>query len=151
MIYSCSSSKSVQRYFPCCIILWKNNVFSQRRLRTPACIDFGRLWARFGRVWPSKLQPCWLKLGLNWASKCDFWRLLGDLGALNWLWTSTRADFRALATEDAVLEASRLDFGGPPAVILEGFGPHTLVEVQHQFKVSGCTPLDSTGLHTRSL
>ena len=82
MIYSCSSSKSVQRYFTCGIILWKNNVFSRRRLRTPACIDFGRLLARFGRVWASKLQPCWLKLGLHWASSCDFlasfgrsWRL----------------------------------------------------------------------------
>ena len=39
-----------------------------------------------------------------------------------------------MATEDAVLEASRLDFGGSPAVILENFGPHTLVEVQNQFK-----------------
>ena len=113
IIYSCSSSKSVQRYCNCCIILWKNNVLSRRRLRTPACIDFGGLLARFGRVWASKLEPCWLKLGVIWASNCDFWYLLGDLGALNWFWTSTRVDFRAVATEDAVLEASRLDFGGP--------------------------------------
>ena len=117
IIYSCQSSKSVQRYVTGCIILWKNNVFSRRRLRTPACIDFGRLLARFWRVWASKLEPCWLKLGLIWASNCDFWCLFGDLGALNWFWTSTRADFRALATEDTVLEASRLDFWSPPAVI----------------------------------
>ena len=56
-----------------------------------------------------------------------------------------------MATEDAVLEASRLDFGGPPAVILDGFSQHTLVEVRTQFKGNGRTPLDSTGLHTRSL
>ena len=109
IVYSCWSSKSVQRYYTCSTILWKNNVFSRRRLRTPAWIDFGGLLARFARVWASKLEPCWLNLGLNWASNCDFGRLLGDLGALNWFWTSTKADFRALATEDVVLEASRLD------------------------------------------
>ena len=66
------------------VYLLKNNVFSRRRLRTPACIDFGGLLARFGRVWASKLEPCWLKLGLHWASNCHFWCLLGDLGALHW-------------------------------------------------------------------
>ena len=62
------------------------------------------------------MDPCWLELGLNWAPNCDFWRLLGELGALNWFLTSTRSDFRALATEAAVLEVSRLDFGGPRAL-----------------------------------
>ena len=131
----------MQRYFTCCIILWKNNAFSRRRLRTPACIDFGGLLAQFGRVWASKLEPCWLKLGVIWASNCDFWYLLGDLGALNWFWTSTRVDFRALATEDAVLEASRLDFGGPR--------PWFSIEVAmflSSFWVQ-LTPLDSTRLH----
>ena len=49
----------MQRYSTCCIILWKNNVFPRRRLRTLACIDFGMLLAPFGRVWASKLKPCW--------------------------------------------------------------------------------------------
>ena len=51
IIYSCQSSKSVQRYSTRCIILWKNNVFLRRRLRTLACVDFGVYLAPFGRVW----------------------------------------------------------------------------------------------------
>ena len=83
IIYSCQSSKSVQRYSTRCIILWKNNVFLRRRLRTLACVDFGVYLAPFGRVWASKLGPCWDRLGLHWTSSCDFWCLLGDLGALH--------------------------------------------------------------------
>ena len=101
----------MQRYSTCCIILWKNTVFSWRRLRTLACIDFGVLLAPFGRVWVSKLGPCWDRLGLHWTSSCDFWCLLGDLGALHWFWTWIGIDYRAMATKNAVLEASRLDFG----------------------------------------
>ena len=111
IIYSCQSSKSVQRYSTRCIILWKNNVFPRRRLRTLACIEFGVYLAPFGRVWASKLGPCWDRLGLHWTSSCDFWCLLGDLGALHWFWTWIGIDYRAMATKNAVLEASRLDFG----------------------------------------
>ena len=112
IIHSCWSSKSAQRYSTCCIILWKKHVLSWRRLRTLACIDFGVLLAPFGKLWVSKLGPCWGKLGLNWASNCDLGCLLGDLGALHWFWTLTRIDYRAMATKKAVLEASQLDFGG---------------------------------------
>ena len=111
MIYSCSSSKSVQRYFTCCIILWKNNVFSRRRVRMLACIDFGVLWAPFGRLWDSKLGPCWGKLGFNWVSNCDFWRLLGDLGALNWFWTWIGVDSRAKATKNKICKKPKKNWG----------------------------------------
>ena len=132
IIYSCWSSKSVQRYSTCCIILCKNTVFSRRRLRTLACIDFGVPLAPFGRVWASKLGPCWGRLGLHWASNCDLGCLLGALGALNWFWTWIGVDFRAMATKKSVLEASQLDFaalqlwfwrvlGGPNAYFLGWF------------------------------
>ena len=73
----------MQRYSTCGIIFSKNNVFSRRRLGKLASADFAVLLAPFGKVWASKLGPCWNKLGLNWASNCDLGCLLGDLGALH--------------------------------------------------------------------
>ena len=54
IIDPCQSSKSVQRYSTCCIILWKNHVFSRRRLGTLAYIDLGVFGAPFWKVWASK-------------------------------------------------------------------------------------------------
>ena len=121
IIYFCWSSKSVQGYFTFCIILWKNNVFSRRRLGTLACGDFGALLAPFGRVLASKLAPCWGSLGLNWASNCDLKCLLGHLGALNWFWTSTRADYGAMAIRVPSWRPSR-SILEVPSCDFEGFG-----------------------------
>ena len=52
--------------------------------RLPASILEG-FWLDLDGLGPPSWSHVGLKLGLNWALNCDFWRLLGDLGALNWL------------------------------------------------------------------
>ena len=76
IIYSCQNSKSVQRYSTCCILLRKNNVFSRRRLRTLACIDFGAFLALFGKVWASKLGTGWASTGPQITIFGVFWAIL---------------------------------------------------------------------------
>jgi len=116
IIYSCQSSKSVQRYSTCCIILWKNNVFSRRRLGTLAYIDLGVFWAPFWKVWASKLGPSWSKLGLqlrflvsfgrSWAPRTDF-ELQQEYVRERW-----RPKMASWRPPSSILEVSSHDFAG---------------------------------------
>ena len=122
IIDSCQSSKSVQRYSTCCQICCKNYVFSRRSLRTLACADFGVLLAQFGRVWASKLGPCWGKLGLIWVSNCDFWYLLGDVGRLALILNFNKNRLERVGDKRCRPGGLPAPFWRPPAMILEGLG-----------------------------
>ena len=144
-------------------MLWKNRVFSRRRLRTLACIDFGVPLASFGRAWASKLRAWASKLGPSWSMLGMKLRSLASCG-LSWApWTDFelhqeyfvdqwRRKITPWRPPGSILQASSHAFGASgKARGLVFWTCSALVQIQSQFNIIGYTPLDSAGLHAGSL